>query len=306
MSGDRGGQGGGAPPLDPWTGRPAGSRPPRGQQPGPWAPPPPGWTPPPPGWTPPPPGWTPPPPGWTPSRPHPPATYPSNGDPVAPGPIGAPGSWAPQPIPDPYPVNVSFPRRTRISRFWGIPLLGHLVRVLVLIPHAIVLPFVALGVAILSLFTWIPVLVSGRFPRVGYRWVGGILRWSTRISAWVLLLTSAYPPLSLESDEHPVRVRIDKGGRIGRLWGIPVLGVLVRWVLLLPHWVALFAVALLASLLTVFSWIPVLLYGRQADLVYALVGGYLRWSARVLAYQALMASRYPPFSLGEDDPAPVW
>ena len=45
-----------------------------------------------------------------------------------------------------------------------------------------------------------------------------------------------------------------------------------------------------------------LILGRQADVIYTIVGGFNRWYLRVLAYLMLMVDRYPPFSLGEDDP----
>jgi hypothetical protein len=42
--------------------------------------------------------------------------------------------------------------------------------------------------------------------------------------------------------------------------------------------------------------------GRQADLIYTIVGGFYRWQLRTMAYLFMMVDRYPPFSLGEDDP----
>jgi len=59
---------------------------------------------------------------------------------------------------------------------------------------------------------------------------------------------------------------------------------------------------LLAFVLLAFSWVPVLFLGRQADAVYTVVGGATRWWLRVAAYLFKMVDRYPPFSLGEDDP----
>lgn len=240
--------------------------------------------------------------------------------PPAPPPPGGwqqPGQWTPPPgqagpwwgnepqLSD-YPVNISYVRRARIGRFWGIPYLGWLIRAIALIPHVIVLAFLGLVVWVLSLFLWIGVLVNGRFPAIGYRWVGGYLRWWIRVVSWLWLLSGTYPPFSRHDEEHPLRVRIEEGQPINRFWGIPILGYLVRAIILIPHFIVLWALGVLAGLLVIFAWIPVLIYGRQADLVYTVVGGYLRWALRVAAYFMLLTDRYPPFSLGEDDPAPVW
>jgi hypothetical protein len=255
-------------------------------------------------------GWQqpPPPPGGWQQPPPPPGGWQQQGGWQQPPPPPDQGAawWGGQPpVPD-YPVNISFVRRARINRFWGIPLLNWLLRAIALIPHVIVLCLVAIVVAIISLFTWIGVLVNGRFPRIGYRWVGGYLRWTIRVLAWFLLLSGTYPPFSLSGEEHPIRVRIEEGQPINRLWGIPILGYLVRAIVLIPHFIVLWVLAILVYLLLLVSWIPILIYGRQADLVYSIVGGYLRWTLRVWAYFALLDDRYPPFSLGEDDPAPVW
>jgi hypothetical protein len=176
------------------------------------------------------------------------------------------------------------------------------VRFVLLIPHFIVLWLLTILAALLMLITWIPVLVLGRFPGWGYRWIGGLLAWGLRVQAYLTLLTPTYPPFSLSGEGHPVSVRFDEGVRINRLWGIPIVGILVRMVILIPHFIVLWVLAIVAVILLWFTWVPVLLLGRQADLIYTIVGGYNRWALRVIAYQLLMVDRYPPFSLGEDDP----
>ena len=290
-----------AAPQDP---RSPGAQPPYpGQAPPPAYPP---GFPPPPAQMPPPP-----PPGYAPT----PGYGPPPGDPWAPQPPPGPGGygppqpspyWQPPPAfplaPDAYPVNVSYDRMARINRFWGIPLVGWFIRWLLLIPHFILLFLVSIWAAILMLFTWIPVLILGRFPGWGYRWIGGLIAWTIRVQAYLGLLTPAYPPFSLSGEDHPVSVRFDEGVRINRLWGIPILGILVRAIILIPHFIVLWLLAVVVWVLWFFTWVPVLLLGRQSDVMYTIVGGQTRWSLRVVAYLLLMVDRYPPFSLGEDDP----
>ena len=97
-------------------------------------------------------------------------------------------------------------------------------------------------------------------------------------------------------------MRYDEGVRIFRLWGIPILGTAVRALILIPHFIVLWLLAILVASSGGSRWVPVLFLGRQADLVYTVVGGWTRWWLRVAAYQLKMVDRYPPFSLGEDDP----
>ena len=95
--------------------------------------------------------------------------------------------------PKPYPVQVTWETPATNGRFWAIPVLGILARVILLVPHLIVLYFVGICVFSAVLVTWIPVLVNGRYPTWGYRLVGGYIRWSARISAYTYGLTDQYP-----------------------------------------------------------------------------------------------------------------
>jgi hypothetical protein len=145
-------------------------------------------------------------------------------------------------------------------------------------------------------------LLLGRYPGWGYRWTGGMLAYWERVAAYGNLMTPTYPPFALSSDTYPVSVRYDEGVRINRLWGIPILGYIVRSIILIPHYILLWLLGFVGAFLLLFMWVPVLILGRQSDLMYTMVGGFYRWTLRVTAYFLMMVDRYPPFSLGEDDP----
>jgi hypothetical protein len=214
--------------------------------------------------------------------------------------------WMPPPAyplaPDAYAVNISYDRAARINRLWGIPIVGQLIRWVLLIPHYIVLFLIGLVAFLQFLVTWIPILLLGRYPGWGYRWTGGMLAYWERVVAYANLMTPTYPPFALSSDTYPVSVRYDEGVRINRLWGIPILGYVVRSIILIPHYILLWLLGFVVFFLLLFMWVPVLILGRQSDLMYTMVGGFYRWSLRVTAYFLMMVDRYPPFSLGEDDP----
>jgi Domain of unknown function (DUF4389) len=295
-----------AAPQDP---RQYGAQQPQGQMPPPGYPQP-GQQPPPPGY--PQPGQQPPPPYAVPGsdpwigqqQPPPPPPPPPGQQPPGWGPQQP--MWMPPPAyplaPDAYAVNVSYDRGARINRLWGIPILGQLVRYVLLIPHFIVIVLLAIMATLQFLVSWIAVLALGRYPGWGYRWTGGLLAYVIRVGAYAMLMTSAYPPFSLSAEMYPVSVRFDEGVRINRLWGIPVIGYFVRGLILIPHFIVLWLLGIVVWFLAWFVWVPVLILGRQADLIYTLLGGFYRWELRISAYFLLMVDRYPPFSLGEDDP----
>jgi len=222
--------------------------------------------------------------------------------PVAPpaGPPPAPPAAAPPPGPrlPIYPMVTTFDETVTMSRLWGIPILGMMVRWFLLIPHFVVLAFYGLLVALLQLVVWIPVLVNGRYPAWGYSIVGGFVRWITRVQAYTILAASAYPPLST-GGHHDVDVRWDESQHVARWAGIPLLGVWIRVILVIPHLIILYFLGIAVGFLGLVTWIPVLVNGRYADWAYRIVGGYMRWQNRLICYVLLMTGPYPPFSLDD-------
>jgi Domain of unknown function (DUF4389) len=101
--------------------------------------------------------------------------------------IGAPG-----------PVDVWFELDgLSMSRWWGIPVIGPLARLVALIPHFIVLLVLGLIVAAVWLFVWIPIFVNARIPNVAVRIFGAYLRYAARVASYAFLLPVPYPPFSL-------------------------------------------------------------------------------------------------------------
>lgn len=205
--------------------------------------------------------------------------------------------FEPRPLGGPnYPVDVTFPRDMGQSRLWGIPLVGLLIRSFLVIPQVIVLIVLAFVMSFVLLINWIPVLIIGRQAGFAYSIIGGYLRLSTRVAGYVLLLTGRYPPFG-PGGEHPIEVRFDQTERQHRLWGIPLVGLWIRWLLLIPHWIVLALIGIVVAFLILVSWVPVLINGRQAGAIVQWVGGFYRWVIRVSSYALLLTGRYPPFRL---------
>ncbi|HEX6511643.1 MAG TPA: DUF4389 domain-containing protein, partial [Chloroflexota bacterium] len=98
----------------------------------------------------------------------------------------------------PYMVQVSVEIPPHSNRFWAVPVLGLAVKLLILIPHIVVLYVLQIVAVAVTLVLWIPVLFGGRYPDWGYQLVGGTVRWSTRVLAYIDGLTDRYPPFSFE------------------------------------------------------------------------------------------------------------
>jgi hypothetical protein len=70
-------------------------------------------------------------------------------------------------------------------------------RLLLIIPHAIVLFFVMCGWWITSVIAWFLILITGQYPEGLYTFGVGAMRWTVRVEGYLLLLVDEYPPFSL-------------------------------------------------------------------------------------------------------------
>jgi Domain of unknown function (DUF4389) len=197
-----------------------------------------------------------------------------------------------------YPIDVTFERQPSYSRLFAVPVLGLAIRFVALIPHFIALYIVAAITALIHYVAWIPVLFSGNYPGWAYSWSSGTVRWATRVGAYYFGLTDKYPPFSLSgNDNYPVQVNIEAPTNPGRFFAIPLLGYAARFILLIPSLIAVYVVYLIVAIFQLFLWIPVLFGGQYPDIGFSVVGGFVRWGARIYGYLYGLTDKYPPFSL---------
>jgi hypothetical protein len=67
-------------------------------------------------------------------------------------------------------------------------------RLFLAIPHIIVLFFVFIAAFFVYVIAWFAVLFTGRWPVGLQNFAVGLQRWSTRLNAYMFLLTDQYPP----------------------------------------------------------------------------------------------------------------
>ncbi|MFD9125084.1 DUF4389 domain-containing protein [Kitasatospora sp. NPDC059571] len=79
------------------------------------------------------------------------------------------------------------------------------------------------------------------------------------------------------------------------------LTVLLRWLLLIPQFVVVWALSLLAFAAVVVGWFGALALGRLPEPIERYLAGFVRYDTRVRASAMLLVDRYPPFAWSPED-----
>jgi hypothetical protein len=131
-----------------------------------------------------------------------------------------------------------------------------------------------------------------KYPRWWFDWNLALARFGTRVTAYLALLRDEYPSTDEEQAVHLEIPYPDAARELNR-W-LP----LVKWLLAVPHYLALLFVGVAAIACVVAAWFAILFTGRYPRALFRFVVGAFRWSLRVAAYAFLLTTdRYPPFSL---------
>ena len=91
-------------------------------------------------------------------------------------------------------IEIPFPNVER-DLSPGMPL----VKWFLAFPHYVILWALGVAAIICVIVAWFAILFTGKYPRPLFDFIVGVFRWSLRVSAYaVLLTTDVYPPFSLE------------------------------------------------------------------------------------------------------------
>lgn len=182
-----------------------------------------------------------------------------------------------------YPVQLSieYPESSnRLTAFF---------RLILAIPIVVLSVGVASAQMFMALAVGLMILFRCRYPRWWFDFNLKVLRFDTRVNAYVGLMQDAYP--STDEDQS-VHLDVEYPQNLNR-W-MP----LVKWLLAIPHYIVLYVLSIVSLVLMIIAWFAILFTGRYPRALFDFNLGVTRWNVRLTAYMfTLMTDRYPPFRL---------
>jgi hypothetical protein len=198
-----------------------------------------------------------------------------------------------------HPVSVTFPDVEYRNKLYAVPIIGLVLKWVMLIPFFIALYIVSIIVQLAGYVTWIPVMFVGKYAGFADTIYGGYVRWTSRIAAYMTGIQDHYPSFSFADDagSGDVSITWPFNEQPKRLWAFPILGIVLKVIICIPHFIALAILSLLCCLLVLVTWIPVITSGVYPQWGIDFIGGTIRWHTRLFTYLYGIHDQYPPFSL---------
>jgi hypothetical protein len=202
----------------------------------------------------------------------------------------SPEQLAGGPLPAQVAVAEAFPQQ-RVTVFF---------RLLLVIPHYIVLYFLGIAAGVVAFIGWWAALFTGWLPDFAVSYLTGYMRWYARVNAYVMLLTDVYPPYSLDDEPaYPVRIAVPPRQHLNPL------AVFFRIILAIPALVLTMLVTYGGVTIVAFiAWLITLITGRLPNSLHAAYTAIFRYATRANCYVYMLTPAYPAGLFG-DPPGPV-
>jgi hypothetical protein len=197
--------------------------------------------------------------------------------------------------PNYYPKLV-IKNNTNPNRFLNFPLIGPLVKVILLIPVFIFLWILSLGYLILWIITPFVILFTGKYWDTAYDFNVKYLKYYTKIMMYWYGLIDKYPGFSL-SDDGLFELTVQKPEHPNRVLAFPVLGFLIRLVLVIPFAIWGNIVSQGASVAYFFTTFAVLFKKKYPESCYEFISDSLRLSNASSMYMTYLSDKYPSFKI---------
>ncbi len=192
-----------------------------------------------------------------------------------------------------YPrINSQLPKRPK--RLYAIPVLGLFLKILMLLPVGIEISFLFLAFYIASVANSLYVLFTGRFWSPVYNFGFGLLTLFTKSSLFLTGVTDEYPGFKIKSSSL---ISLEPPKKPNRLFALPLLGGVVRTLLLVPYYIFGTVVSYASYFGALYAVKYVLLERKYPEITYEIILDSTRVNLATSLYFFGFSDSYPSFKI---------
>ncbi len=197
-----------------------------------------------------------------------------------------------------YPI-FSVENNKKPNRILNFPIFGIIIKIIMLIPVLIEAFFLGIAAIVLLIINWFVILFTGHYWNTAYNFFVGLIRFYLKIKLFIFGITDTYPGFGLD-DKGLFTLKLDKPKNPNRWFAIPLLGIFVRFILLIPYLFFSDIMQRGSGVALFLSWFVILFKGRLPERYYEFERDSLRVSTAATTYIIGLSDLYPSFYISMD------
>ena len=183
------------------------------------------------------------------------------------------------------------------GRLYAFPIIGGLVKIIILIPQYFILMILSMVVSIITVYlNSFAVLFTGRYMQIAYDLNLLYMKWYLKTTFFVSGLTDKYPGFYSEiRDTYSITVQKPQNSK--RFFAIPVIGYMARYILIIPFSIWAAAVAYGSGYALLVNSFYVLFTGKYSETTFELIQDSTRLALAQHMYFNGLSDTYPAFRI---------
>lgn len=194
-----------------------------------------------------------------------------------------------------YPkIHAEIPKNPK--KLYALPIIGYFVKNIVLIPANIILVFYGLIGFVAYVINSFVILFTGKYWNFAYKINISTLEYFTRIHFFLYGITDTYPGFSVHK-KIPITIEIPKPENPNRLYAIPIIGFLIRLILLIPFFIYIHIIVIATAPALIGAIIFVFFKGFYPESCFEIIKDSQRLTLALSSYIFGLSDTYPSFKI---------
>ena len=161
------------------------------------------------------------------------------------------------------------------------------IRLILAIPHFIVLYIFQIGASVLTFLQWFVCVITGKRNQGMWNFCNGYLGYATRVMTYLGLMHDEFPPFGTEPGNVPVRYALAFSEPANRL----TVGLRIIW--MIPAMIIAGVLGLIGEILTIVAWFAIVITGKMPLGIHSFLVKVHTYTVQANAYGMLLTDTYP-------------